>query len=141
MIIKEISPNELAELYALRQNVLRIPLGLNLFDEDLNAEKDWQKFGAFLNNRMIGCVMLTPLKDGAIKLRQMCVYDKLQGQGIGKQLVQHAEIWARENGFTVMELHARYIAQGFYKKLDYVNSGDIFMEVGMEHQKMVKNLK
>ncbi len=138
--IREIKQNELQELYALRQCVLRIPLGLNLFDEDLVAETDWKKFGAYSNNRLVGCVMLTHISNTKIKLRQMCVYPHVQGQSIGSLLVQHAEDWCYRNNYTIVQLHARDFAKGFYEKLHYKQVGECFLEVGIEHYKMIKKL-
>ena len=39
-----------------------------------------------------------------------------------------------------MYCHARKNALAFYKKLDYELVGDVFIEVGLEHYKLVKKL-
>lgn len=138
--IKPIPKSQLPELYALRQAVLRLPLGLNLFNEDLEVEATWLRFGAYLDGRIVGCVMLTPLTKTKIKLRQMCVFENIQKQGIGRQLVEFAQNWCFQNNFKIIELHARDIAINFYKKMDYKIIGEPFLEVGIDHVKMVKQL-
>jgi predicted GNAT family N-acyltransferase len=140
VIIKNIPESDYMELYALRQCVLRYPLGLNLFNEDLQAETNWLKFGAYLKNRLVGCVMLTPLSASKLKLRQMCVYNYMQGQGVGSDLVSFAESYAFKNNFKLIELNARDLAIPFYEKLGYKKVGDVFLEVGIEHVKMFKRI-
>jgi len=59
----------------LRQNVLRKPLGLNLFDEDLSKEKGQLIFVAMYGDQVIACLMILPLNETHVKLRQMAVHE------------------------------------------------------------------
>jgi len=142
IIIKEINAHapEYREVWQLREDVLRKPLGLSLKDEDLSADFEDIILIALGDNNVVGCVMLHPLHDGIIKLRQMAVAELLQQKGVGRLLVQAAETTAKKQGYIKIELHAREIAIGFYEKLGYDITSELFMEVNIPHKKMEKGL-
>jgi GNAT superfamily N-acetyltransferase len=70
----------------------------------------------------------------------MAVYEEWQGQGIGKILVDAAEAYAKEKGYVSIILHARKVAEGFYKKLGYYTTSSEFTEVGIPHVVMEKDI-
>lgn len=128
------------ETVALRDLVLRQPLGLCFTAEELAAEHDSFHLGYWHQDRLLACLILKPLEKTIIKVRQFAVHPDFQGQGLGMQLMQHAEAFARDRGFTKITLHARESAAGFYQKLDYDTQGEPFLEVGLAHRLMTKNL-
>ena len=142
IIIKEINAHapEYQQVWQLREDVLRKPLDLSLKDEDLSADFEDLILIAVENNTVVGCVMLHPLRDGIIKLRQMAVAEHLQQKGICRLLVQAAEVTSKKQGYKKIELHARELAIGFYEKLGYAITSTLFMEVNIPHKKMEKGL-
>lgn len=84
--------------------------------------------------------MLRPLLDGDVRMRQVAVVPELQGQGIGRAMVEYSEALARTVGFTRMILHARETAVAFYEKLGYAKVGERFVEVTIPHWAMAKRL-
>lgn len=127
-------------LLQFRNRLLRIPLGLNLFEEDLSEDRNALIIAAFLEDAIIGCVMLQPVDATTYKLRQMAVDTHLQGSGIGKRIVRYAEQAAKEAGITNIVLHARVTAREFYEQLGYTPFGNIFTEVTIPHIAMKKDL-
>ena len=126
---------------ALRHEVLRLPLGLAFTVEQLMSEKDSHHLAAFdEEGRILGCLMLTPRGDGEVQMRQVAVKPSMQGTGLGRALVEASERKAKELGFPRVMLHARDKAIGFYERLGYAREGDLFMEVGIVHQRMAKLL-
>ena len=125
----------------LRDKILRQPLGLNLFHENLDKEVYDIHIGVFLNRHIIGVLILSPLNADAIKMRQVAVDDAYQGQGIGTQLVAFAEKTAKDSGYRQIVLHARKTAVPFYLKMHYHVVGNEFIEVCIPHYKMVKEIK
>lgn len=138
--IRLLNESEIDALHALRQEVLRKPLGMDLFQEDLSAETEQIKIGALLNNQLIACLMLKVSNDSA-KLRQMAVKPEFQGMGIGQAVVKFAEKYCLDNTILKIELHSRENALGFYEGMDYEIIGDEFLEVGLPHYKMIKVLR
>jgi GNAT superfamily N-acetyltransferase len=137
----DINDAKYPQVYNLREEVLRKPIGLSLKDENLSADALNAIFIAEHNDEVIGCVMLYPIADEEkIKLRQMAVYDKWQGRGIGKILVDAAETYAKDQGYSAIILHARKVSEGFYKKLGYDTTSSEFTEVGIPHVVMEKDV-
>lgn len=124
----------------LRQQELRAPLGLNLFDENLSLEISQYFFVGIIDEKVISCLMLEKKSNSIFKLRQMATANKFQSKGYGKALVIFAEQWAKENGVEKIILHARKEAINFYEKMNYTIDGNVFFEVGIPHFLMFKYL-
>ena len=86
----------------LRDEVLRKPLGMSLFDENLEKEKMDIHIGAFVKNKLVGVLILTPLNLSDIKMRQVAVLETTRSQKVGSQLVQFAEEYAKDKGYALM---------------------------------------
>lgn len=143
MIIKKIpfASESYDEMKRFREDILRLPLDLKLSVDDINGEDTQIHIAAIEDGgSIIGTVLLKPLSQDRVKLRQMAVSPSLQRRGIGRKLVDHAEESARALGFTTVELHARTYVQGFYEKLGYQIDGEPFIEVSLQTIKMIKRL-
>lgn len=129
------------ESVRLRDDILRKPLELHFFAEDLAKEYDQIHIGYYDNNAvMLGCLILHPLDETTVKMRQVAVAAAQQGKGIGRKMVAFSEVYARQNGYTKMTLHARLVACPFYDNLGYQRIGEQFEEVNIPHFKMEKVL-
>lgn len=124
----------------LRNRILREPLGLNLFDEDLREDQDQYILVVLKDDIVKACLMLKILDKDTVKLRQMAVDTDSQRQGYGSLLVGYAENFCVLNDYFTIELHARKEAKPFYDKLGYDQFGEEFEEVGIPHFLMVKQL-
>ena len=89
---------------------------------------------------LVACLVLKPLDERCIKMRQLAVGEIAQGKGFGRQLVNYAHSFAKDRGYAEIVLHARETARGFYEKLGYEAEGDSFTEVGLPHLAMRKKL-
>lgn len=138
--IKEIkygSEEYTAEL-KLRDEVLRKPLGMSLYIENLEGEKQDTHIGAFINNNLVGVLILTKLNSEDIKMRQFAVAEAFRTQKIGTEMVYFAEEYLINNGYTTIVLNARKSAAGFYEKLGYEKISAEFLEINIPHYKMRK---
>jgi ribosomal protein S18 acetylase RimI-like enzyme len=131
---------EYQQMVDLRRQVLRKPLGLEFTEEELGKEKEDMLIGAFEDDQMLGCCMLTQVEPDKVRLRQMAVVSGLQGKGIGRVLMQFAENLARDRGYKKITMHARKSAVGFYEKQGYKLVGQEFEEVTIPHYVMEKAL-
>lgn len=143
IIIKqlEITHPDYQQVYDLREEILRKPIGLSLKDEDLSKDGEDIILVAQENATIIGCVMLKHTEEaGLFKLRQMTVAAHWQGKGIGRMLVKAAEELLAEKQVRKIVLHARVTAEDFYAGLGYKKTSGIFTEVGIPHIIMEKAL-
>ncbi|MEO8961364.1 MAG: GNAT family N-acetyltransferase [Ginsengibacter sp.] len=143
MPIKQIDygTQEYAQMIKLRNEILRKPLDLAFDNGELENEKNDILIGAFEENKMLGCCLLTRLNTDCVRLRQMAVQNNLQGKGIGASMMNYAENVARDAGFKTLIMHARKTAIGFYEKLGYSVTGNEFIEVSIPHFIMEKRLR
>ena len=93
-----------------------------------------------LDDKLIGGLMLVPVDNEVIRMMQVAVDSKYQGEGVGRQLVEYAEKRAKEAGYSRLVMHAMLSVVSFYDKLGFVQEGDIFEEKGITFAKMVKEL-
>ena len=143
MALKQIDhgSKEYQQMVKLRNVILRQPLGLSFTPEELAREKDDILIGAFDDDEMLACCMLTKGDNNkCLRLRQMAVQNNLQGKGIGASMMNFAEIVARDKGYKKLVMHARKTAIGFYEKLGYKVVGNEFIEVTIPHFVMEKDL-
>lgn len=124
----------------LRMEILRKPLGLTFSETDLARETQDILIGAFEEEEIIACCILTKTGDTTCKLRQMAVRPKIQGTGLGAAMMNYAEQLAKDAGYTKLVMNARKTAKGFYEKLGYETKGEEFIEVTLPHFYMQKNI-
>ena len=125
---------------ALRHEILRAPIDLEFPSEELSAENAHFHLACYYNDELAACLVLVPIDEREIKMRQVAVKENFQRRGVGRVLVEFSEQFARERGFVVMTLHARQNAVAFYEKLGYKKCGEAFEEVTLIHWKTWKNL-
>jgi predicted GNAT family N-acyltransferase len=78
--------------------------------------------------------------DGAGKLERICILEPYRKFGLGKIIIHELEKIAEEQGVSQVKLHGQTQAEGFYLKLGYQTSSDVFMEDGIPHIIMRKEL-
>jgi predicted GNAT family N-acyltransferase len=126
----------------LRNVVLRVPLGMNLQDEDLTTECSQRHFGLFLaDGVLVACAIAVPIPADEAKIRQMAVREEHQGQGYGRFLLTRLQEALVADNVSHLSLHARLHVAGFYESLGFTRTGDEFIEVGIPHVKMEKFLQ
>jgi N-acetylglutamate synthase and related acetyltransferases len=142
MPIKQIDygSKEYKQMVDLRYEILRKPLNLSFDPKELDREKHDILIGAFEEEKILGCCLLTRKDKDCVRLRQMAVQNNLQGKGIGAAMMHFAENVARDAGYKKLIMHARKTAIGFYEKLGYKVSGNEFLEISIPHYVMEKKL-
>jgi predicted GNAT family N-acyltransferase len=126
----------------LRYEILRLPLGLDFSVEELSTEYDSYHLACYQmwDEELIACLVLKPVDDKTIKMRQVAVREDQQSKGVGRMMVAESEKLAKNLNFQKIELHARSVVESFYHKNGYKTVGDTFKEVGIDHVKMEKML-
>ncbi|WCT53858.1 GNAT family N-acetyltransferase [Paenibacillus kyungheensis] len=126
---------------SLRDEVLRQPLGLSIWDDPWQEEGNDIHICATLEQDTIGVLLLRPIDQQVIQMKQVAVSETVRGKQVGKKLVELAEQIAIAKGYRTIILHARENAIPFYKKLHYSSVGEPFTEVGIKHSKMIKHIQ
>jgi predicted GNAT family N-acyltransferase len=77
---------------------------------------------------------------GAAVVGRVAVDPAWRGQGLGAVVMVAAERWASQQGLPSVELHAQQPVIGFYQRLGYAGVGEPYVEAGIPHLTMCKEL-
>lgn len=124
------------EWVALRQLILRDPIGLIYTETDLEAERDERHLIMERSGRLLGGLAVKVLTEERWKIRQVAVTESERGTGLGVLVMKHAMSVAMEESVTEIVLHARETVVAFYEKLGFSVVGEPFEEVGIPHRRM-----
>ncbi len=113
---------------------------LTLTPGDLADEAHCLHLGGFDGERLVAVLLLQPLDEQTVKMRQVAVHPEFQKLGMGSQLMAYAERFAKERGFTQMVAHARGTVLEFYQKAGYTAVGGEFIETTIPHRLVTKEL-
>lgn len=132
----QVRPIPADQTHALRHTVLRQHQRLEEMVYDGDDLPQTLHLGAFKQGGQtgpaVGVVTLndTPMPiepaEGDIRLRGMAVDVSVQGQGVGRLLVERALAEAADRGAKRMWCNARVSAMGFYQKLGFETIGEQF---------------
>jgi predicted GNAT family N-acyltransferase len=127
---------DMPSVFALRHEVFVLGQDVpeDLERDELDAVSDHAV--AVLEDAVVGTGRLLP--DGTIG--RMAVRDSARGQGVGAAVLSLLEQRARDRGLPAVELHAQVHATGFYDRAGYVPLSEVYLEAGIEHQSMRKEL-
>ncbi|KIL45720.1 GNAT family N-acetyltransferase [Jeotgalibacillus soli] len=78
--------------------------------------------------------------DGVGKLERICVHAAQRGKGAGVLMMDAMEKYAASKGFSTLKLNAQVHAIPFYERLGFTVTSDEFMDAGILHKSMQKNL-
>ncbi|SIR61593.1 Predicted N-acyltransferase, GNAT family [Peribacillus simplex] len=134
--------NDLKIAFHIRKEVFVEEQGFQLeieFDEfdALNASSE--HILVYYNEKPVGTGRLRVV-DGFGKLERICILEPYRKFGLGKIIIKTLEEIAMEKELSKVKLHGQTQAEGFYKKLGYQASSDVFMEDGGPHLLMIKEL-
>lgn len=130
------------ELVELRYKILLEPLGLKFLDMHRDKEANYLHIGCIerLDDTLVGGLILAPVNNEEIRMMQVAVVSKYQGEGVGRELVRYAEKRAKEAGYSRIIMHAMLSVVNFYERMGFHQEGEIFEDKGITFARMVKDL-
>ncbi|UPM53842.1 GNAT family N-acetyltransferase [Gottfriedia acidiceleris] len=133
---------ELKIAFAIRNDIFVKEQGVPLEDEFDQYDKlngNCEHILVHYNEQPVGTGRIRFI-DGVGKLERICILESFRKFGLGKNIINALEEIAEEQGASQVKLHGQTHAEGFYKKLGYRTSSDVFIEDGIPHILMLKNL-
>lgn len=136
-----------SETYELRQKILRPTQTLT----DCQYPSDYKlhsfHLGAFLHERLISIASFSSEAEPSLqgnnhyRLRGMATIPAFRKQHAGRSLINHAETILKERQATVLWCNARITVADYYKRLGFLEHGEIFDidPIGL-HKLMYKTL-
>ena len=142
MQVKRITADEdLKKAFNIRKEVFVEEQGVLLedeFDEFDRLNGPCQHILIYCNQQPVGTGRIRIL-DGLGKLERICVLKSLSQIWSWQSDYQCTGRNSKRNGLSQVKLHGQTQAEGFYQKLGYRTSSDVFMEDGIPHVLMLKN--
>ncbi|CEG22279.1 putative N-acetyltransferase YjcF [Planococcus massiliensis] len=77
---------------------------------------------------------------GVGKIERVCVLPEYRGLHVGVLMMNEMEEYARKAGLLTLKLNAQSYAIPFYEKLNYTVTSPEFMDAGIPHRAMEKNV-
>jgi predicted GNAT family N-acyltransferase len=124
---------------ALREEVLRKPLGSFFTKEELEEERVHLHIVGFIEEELLATAVLV-LEKESMKMQRVAVAEEKRNVQIGSKMLYYCETIAREKEAKYLYCHARNTAVRFYRNNGYEVEGDYFDEDGIPHLKMTKKL-
>lgn len=88
----------------------------------------------------IAVARILKLENKTYKIQRVATQKEFRGQGYGAELMKQIELRIKELAATKITLGAQNTALDFYKKLGYTVEGEEFMDAGIPHHTMTKNI-
>jgi predicted GNAT family N-acyltransferase len=150
--IRLAEPEDLAAAYALRHEVFVIGQDVPAELERDELDDGAQHVLAVDDGRVVGTGRLVDGRiDADLRLEagtpgtvgtigRMAVAAEARGSGVGRALLDALVDRARVLGLPAVELHAQVHAREFYERAGFVPFGDVYLEAGIEHIGMRREL-
>lgn len=145
-------PADLPAAYALRHEVFvvgqDVPAELERDELDDVADHAVAVDGArtvgtgrLVNGRIGSDLRLVPGTPGTVgTVGRMAVASDVRGSGVGRALLDVLVDRAGGIGLPAVELHAQLHAKAFYERAGFTPFGDVYLEAGIEHVGMRREL-
>ncbi len=75
-----------------------------------------------------------------LRLGRMAVAPEARGRGVAGELLDAAHALARARGCARMTLHSQLAARPVYRRAGYAERGAVFLDAGIEHVTMERDL-
>lgn len=152
LLVRLAAAQDMPAVYALRHEVFvvgqDVPAELERDDLDATAQHMVAVDGArtvgtgrLVDGRIhadLGLEAGTPGTVGTIG--RMAVAPDVRGAGVGRALLDALVDRARASGLPAVELHAQLHAKDFYERAGFVPFGEVYLEAGIEHIGMRREL-
>ena len=123
----------------LRHEVFVVEQRVPPADELDGRDNEAEHLVAVEDGKVVGTCRLLH-HDGITKLGRMAVAPAARGRGIAGALLAEAQAAARRAGSRTMVLDAQTGALGLYERAGYRAEGDEFLDAGIPHLRMRKEL-
>ena len=103
-----------------------------LFDD---YDKTSDHFILFDGENIVGSVRIIII-DQQLKLERMAILKKFRSKNYGKDCILQLREYYLNQGYSKIILDSIYSVRGFYKKCNFIEEGEIFQRVGIDHIRM-----
>lgn len=131
---------DLATCHALRRRVFIVEQQVPEAEEVDGRDSEALHILAKKDAEAIGCARILLIGDTG-KIGRVCVLADYRGQGIGVALIEAAlQVLREQPGIAKAKLGSQTHAIGFYEKLGFRAVGPEYLDAGIAHRDMLRDL-
>ena len=119
----------------IRKSVFNTELGISeseLFDKH---DETCDHFLIFNGKKIVGSVRIRSMNT-SIKLERMAILKEFRTKNYGKNCILQIKEYYSAKNISQIILDSIYSVRGFYKKCGFIEEGEIFQRVGIDHIRM-----
>ena len=114
----------------------KVPVDLEI--DDLEAVTE--HIVLYKEDQPVATARILELENATYKVQRVATLKPFRGQGYGAELMAQIEAHVSHLNAQKLVLGAQNTAIPFYEKLGYTTHGDEFMDAGIPHHNMTKNI-
>ena len=134
------TPAEKEQAFDVRRKVFVEEQGVPLHIEMDEYDDSATHFVGFNLEQPIAAARIRETESGIGKIERVCVLPEYRGQHVGVLMMNEMEEHAKTAGLFTLKLNSQSYAIPFYEKLGYDVSSPEFLDAGIPHRAMVKNI-
>ena len=126
---------EFSRVRDIRESVFYDELGISkqeLFDKN---DESCDHFLIFDGQKIVGSVRMLSMEK-IVKLERMAILKDFRTKNYGRNCILQLKEYYSEIGFSQIILDSIYSVREFYKKCGFIEEGDVFQRVGIDHIRM-----
>ena len=126
---------EFSHIRDVRETVFSNELGISkqeLFDKN---DENCDHFLIFDGKEITGSLRILS-REKVAKLERMAILKDFRAKNYGKNCIFQLKEYYSAHGFSQIILDSIYSVRGFYKKCGFIEEGDVFQRVGIDHIRM-----
>lgn len=131
---------EKEQAYDIRRKVFvdeqQVPIHIEMDEHDSTATH----FVGYNLQQPVAAGRIREIESGVGKVERVSVLQDFRGQHIGVLMMEAMESHARAAGMATLKLNSQSYAIPFYEKLNYTVTSPEFLDAGIPHRTMEKNL-
>ena len=119
----------------IRKSVFNTELGIlesELFDKH---DETCDHFLIFDGKKIVGSVRIRSMNT-SIRLERMAILKEFRTKNYGKNCILQIKEYYSAKNISQIILDSIYSVRGFYKKCGFIEEGEIFQRVGIDHIRM-----
>jgi len=127
--------NDFSIIRDIRKNVFNFEIGISeseLFDK---YDETCDHFILFDGKNIVGAIRFVNVDDD-IKLERMAILLEFRTKNYGFSAISQLIEYYGTRGYAKMILDSIYSVRNFYKKCGFIEEGEIFQRVGIDHIRM-----
>ncbi len=138
---KDLTLLQLHDLMKIRQEVFVVEQDCPYLDADGKDLDSWHLF-AESNGEVVACTRLVPKGvsyPDAVSIGRVATSQKIRGQGVGKELMQHSIKWIQKIfPDNQIRISAQTYLKKYYESFDFVQYTEEYLEDDIPHIGMVR---